>query len=114
VFTMVKLDLEKAGLINKVPSGAILCGGGALTAGAEEIARKVLGLPVRIAKPKGVSGLIDDIGTPEYAAAVGLILYGAQTGGKFMENKSSTSGKFKFPSANIFGNAVQTIKDLLP
>ena len=114
IFGMVKLDLEKAGLINKVPSGAILCGGGALTAGAEESARRTLGLPVRVAKPGGVGGLIDDIGTPEYAAAVGLIPYGASSGGKFVESKSKMPGNIKMPSGHALGNAIQMIKDLLP
>jgi cell division protein FtsA len=114
IFSMVKLDLEKLGILNKVPSGAIIVGGGALTAGIEDAARRTLGLPVRVAKPSGVGGLIDDLGTPEFAAAVGLILYGSQSGGKFIDNKPSLTGKIKFPSGNAFGNAVQMIKDLLP
>ncbi len=114
IFSMVKLDLERAGLIHRVPSGAILCGGGALTSGIEESARRTLGLPVRVAKPGGVGGLIDDTGTPEYAAAVGLILYGAGSGGKFIESKQFMPTKLSLPGRGAFGNAVRMIKDLLP
>jgi cell division protein FtsA len=77
IFTMVKLDLERTGIVNKVPSGIILTGGGALTAGAVESARRVLSLPVRIAKPKGVKGLVDDILEPPFAVPIGLLVYSA-------------------------------------
>jgi cell division ATPase FtsA len=32
-------------------------------------------MPVRVAPPKGVTGLIDEISTPAYATSVGLLLH---------------------------------------
>jgi cell division protein FtsA len=116
IFTMVRLDLEKKGLINRIPSGAIITGGGALTVAVEESAKRMLALPVRIGVPTGVTGLIDDIMTPAYAAGIGLILYGAQRG-VFVQPQSSLSNSFKkikLPTKGIFGKLTETIKDLLP
>lgn len=115
IFSMVKLDLEKFGLINKVPSGAIICGGGASTFGVEDAARRSLGLPVRIVtKPQGVGGLIDDIGAPEYATPVGLILYAASSSEGLDGPLSTSPFKIKLPSTKFASGMLQSIKDLLP
>jgi cell division protein FtsA len=37
------------------------------------MAKKVLGLPVRIAKPEKMVGLTDQISSPAYATSVGLL-----------------------------------------
>src|SRR5258708_1088446 len=57
IFTMIRLDLERAGIINKVPSGAVITGGGALTVGVTDSAKRMLTMPVRIGIPGNVSGL---------------------------------------------------------
>lgn len=115
IFSIVKNDLDKAGLINKVPSGAIITGGGAMTVGIEEAAKRVLSLPSRVAYPTGVGGLIDDVSDPRFASAIGLILYGLSRGGE--EKRRQMPGlpsKVKLPSGNVFGKIVDTVRDLLP
>ena len=115
LFNMVKSDLEKAGIINKVPSGAVLTGGGALTVGVEDSARRVLSLPVRIGKPKGVGGLIDDIMSPHYASPIGLVLYAASTSqGETTSSGGGMQGKIKMPKVPIISKFVDNIRDLLP
>jgi cell division protein FtsA len=118
IFTMVRLDLEKKNLINRIPSGAIITGGGALTVAVEESAKRMLSLPVRIGTPQKVTGLIDDIMTPAFATSVGLILYGAQRGGSSSNQSNSSlpgfSKKIKLPGGSIFGKLTDAIKDLLP
>ncbi len=117
IFTMVRLDLEKANLINRIPSGAVITGGGALTVGCLEAAKKTLSLPVRIGEPSGVAGLIDDIQSPVFANAVGLILYAAQSDAP-AENSRTFMKKPKMPkiggSGNIMNKLTDTIKNLLP
>jgi len=112
IFTMVRIELEREDLANRIPSGAVITGGGAETAGVIESAKRMLSLPVRIGVPKGVGGLIDDIITPSFAAAVGLLLYGA----KQMPNENLTSftKKIKLPSVGMFGKLIDSIKNLLP
>jgi len=57
-------------------SGLVLTGGTALLDGLEEVAEEIFDLPVRRGEPNYVGGLIDRVSTPDYATAVGLILYG--------------------------------------
>ncbi|OGM84907.1 cell division protein FtsA, partial [Candidatus Woesebacteria bacterium RIFOXYC1_FULL_43_18] len=112
IFTMVRIELEREGLANRVPSGAIVTGGGAETAGVVESARRMLSLPVRIGVPGGVGGLIDDIMQPSFASSVGLLLYGAREMPK--ESLTSFTKKMKLPSAGVFGKLIDNIKNLLP
>mgnify|MGYP000916116231 CR=1 FL=1 len=114
IFSMVRAELERAGIVHKIPSGAILTGGGALTVGAEDAARKVLSVPVRVASPGGVSGLIDDILSPQYATAVGLILYGVRMSPESAQTNSFSASKMKLPNTKIFTRLVESIRDLLP
>lgn len=117
IFSMVKTDLEKAGLVNKIPSGAILTGGGSLTLGVEEAAKRILSLPTRVAVPGGVRGLIDDTQDPRFATAVGLILYGLAQGetSKKKNAMPSLPKKIKLPAGGgMLNKLVDSIKDLLP
>lgn len=82
IFTMVALEIKKSGLAGLTPAGVVLTGGGAQTVGVVETCRRTLSLPVRVGVPGGVSGLVDDILTPAYASALGLVLYGARFGGQ--------------------------------
>lgn len=112
IFSMVKLELEKEGLSNRIPSGAIVTGGGAETAGVVDSAKRVLSVPVRIGLPKGVGGLIDDVITPSFSTCVGLLLYGAKQ--MPSENLTSFSKKVKLPSVGMFGKLIDSVKNLLP
>ncbi|TBH21572.1 cell division protein FtsA [Thermus thermamylovorans] len=55
----------------------VLTGGTALLRGFDLLARQQLGLPVRLGRPQGVSGLTDVVATPAHATAVGLVRFGA-------------------------------------
>lgn len=72
-------ELRKSGAEELIPAGVVLCGGAAQTVGAEEVFKDVLRVPVRVAKPEGVSGLIEEIDSPAYAGSVGAVIYAAHT-----------------------------------
>jgi len=114
IFTMVRLELEKEGLSGKIPSGAIITGGGAQTAGVLDSAKRMLSLPVRIGTPAGVEGLIDDIMNPSFATTIGLLRYAAKEMPE--DNLTSIGKKMKLPmkASGIFGKIISSIKDLLP
>jgi cell division protein FtsA len=60
-----------------LPAGIVLTGGGAELAGAAELGREVLQMPVRIAGPAGVGGLVDNLLTPANSTSIGLLRWGA-------------------------------------
>lgn len=113
IFTMVKLELEKENLGNRVPSGVVLTGGGAETVGVHDSARRILTLPVRIGTPGGVGGLIDDILSPAYAAPIGLIIYGSKVPG-MEKGFRFLPKKLKLPNTGFAGKLIETVRNLLP
>jgi cell division protein FtsA len=73
--------LAKANVVDRIPrdqvlSELVLTGGGARLRGIETTAAEVFGLPVRIGVPTTIAGLTDAVKQPEYATAVGLVLFG--------------------------------------
>ena len=114
IFSMVRIDLERNGLINRIPSGAVVTGGGAMVVGVEESAKRTLSMPVRIGVPSGISGLVDDIMNPQYATAVGLILYGAKKDIPHASVLPSFGKKFKLPAKGSISKFFETVKNLLP
>ncbi len=112
IFTMVRLELDREGLGARIPSGAVITGGGAETAGVIESAKRMLSLPVRIGVPKGVGGLIDDIMNPSFATGIGLILYGAKH--IKSDNLTTLGKKMKLPSMGFLGKIISSVKELLP
>ena len=76
IFRLVDNDIKRMGYEKSLNSGVVLTGGTALLDGLEEIAEEIFDLPVRRGDPSGVGGLVDRVSTPDYATAVGLILYG--------------------------------------
>ncbi len=75
-FELLKDEMARSGH-GMLPAGIILTGGGAQLAGTAELGRDVLQMPVRIAGPSGIGGLVDTIQDPSYSTAVGLLRWGA-------------------------------------
>jgi len=70
--------IENSGLKDKIGAGVVLTGGFSQMDGIRELAVATFGsVPVRLAKPKEMNGLFDNLRSPEYSSAIGLILYSA-------------------------------------
>jgi cell division protein FtsA len=76
IFKMVKEKLDKLTLSRPLGAGIVLTGGGAQMLGAAELAGNIFKLPVRVGAPLPLGGLVEEYRSPEYAAAVGLVLEG--------------------------------------
>jgi cell division protein FtsA len=71
-------EIRKEGFDRQLSSGIVLTGGGAMLDGLIEVGEHVFNAPVRLGAPGDFQGLGDEIETPNFAAAVGLILYGSR------------------------------------
>jgi len=78
LLALIRDDLHRAGLDGQIPAGFVLAGGGARLHGLDELAEQSFHLPVRVAEPKGLADLPEQVAQPEYATVVGLVLYGAK------------------------------------
>jgi cell division protein FtsA len=76
IFRLVDNDIKRMGYEKSLNSGVVLTGGTGLLDGLEEVAEEIFDLPVRRGDASGIGGLADRVSTPDYATAVGLIIYG--------------------------------------
>lgn len=123
LFSMVREELKKSNFIHMVPAGLVLSGGGALTVGIKDSARRVLSLPVRVVEFQSgkddskLVGLVDDIDAPAYAVAQGLLLYANDQTERVNGNRLRLpSGGFleKFTGKSVFGKVIDFVKSFLP
>lgn len=117
IFTLVAAEIEKSEAVGLTPSGVVVCGGGARTVGILSAAKRILSMPARLGAPKDMSGLVDDVQTPEFATAVGLILYELRSGGT--AGTGFSLGRIgerlqKIPLKGVAGKAIEIIKSFLP
>jgi cell division protein FtsA len=75
---LIRDELQRAGMLGQIPAGFILAGGGARLHALGDLAEDTFHLPVRLAEPKGLVDLPDQVAQPEYATVVGLVLYAAK------------------------------------
>ncbi|NTW29982.1 MAG: cell division protein FtsA [Candidatus Moranbacteria bacterium] len=74
LFRFVNSELTKCGREGLLPAGAVLTGGGSLLPGTVELAKDILRLPSHIGYPKPLGGILDQVDSPDFATAVGLVL----------------------------------------
>ena len=76
IFEMVLKEIKRSGYDGLLPAGVVLCGGTAELPGIRELARDILGLPVRTGIPRNLSGLVDTLNSPAFATSLGLLEWG--------------------------------------
>lgn len=75
LFTLIQSELRRSGFEDLVAAGIVLTGGTAKMEGVVELAEEIFHMPVRLARPHGVSGMTDVINNPIYSTSVGLLLH---------------------------------------
>jgi cell division protein FtsA len=95
LLALVLDELKRAALERQIPAGLVLTGGGARLSGLAELAERMSSLPVRVAAPRGLEGMTEEVSQPGYATAVGLLLYGARQRRLAAQRPSSFSAKLK-------------------
>ena len=77
LFVMVQQEIARSGYENLLPGGIVLSGGGSQLLGSAELCRQVTGLPTRLGSPYITTGMAEELRSPVYSTAVGLVQYGA-------------------------------------
>jgi cell division protein FtsA len=115
IFSLVQEKLDAQNILDKIPAGVVLTGGGAETAEITAVARQEMKLSARVGIPTELSGLTGDIQKPSFANSIGLLMYGKAQGGEQVKTPSSIGSMFKGTSAQgLVQKAVDFIKSLLP
>ncbi|MFZ0820384.1 MAG: cell division protein FtsA [Candidatus Acidiferrales bacterium] len=95
LLSLVRDELQRAGLDAMIPAGIVLTGGGARLLGLPELADRMFSLPVRVGAPRSLPGLPEEFAQPEYSASVGLLLYGAKARRQVAARPATLVGKLK-------------------
>jgi len=112
IFKFVGKEIKKSGFGTQVPSGLVICGGGAQTVGILDQAKYTLGFPARLGTIEGLSGLVEEIDSPAFATAAGLILYGATQGSQGQLHIPVLSGSL--PIKGMIQKGIDLVKSFLP
>lgn len=111
LFTLIYDQIDNSGYSASIPAGIVITGGGALTINAKEICSKVIPLPLRIASPPKLGGIVDDIINPSYTSSIGLLMYNLEHADKLSIGNSK---KPKQSFTGLFDKIKSFIEPLLP
>ena len=115
IFTMVGIEVKRSGFAGQTPAGIVITGGGALTVGITDSAKRTLAMPVRIGMPINIKGLIDEIADTPFATVVGLAVFGAS-----LNIRQSMPFGFSLPNLGnlginkLFSRVIKFVKSFMP
>ena len=82
-----------------------------MTVGAEDAAKRMLAMPVRVAYPQKITGLIDDVENPAYATAIGLLYFGKNFSNR--QAPGMMDGLLNFGSIGPLNQLTHRVKKLI-
>jgi cell division protein FtsA len=105
IIDLILREVKRSGYDGLLPAGIVLTGGVAQLSGFGELSRDQLQWPVRIGKPQGLASSVMDLSSPEYATAVGLLLWGDQK-----ENEPFITE----PQPSVLDRIIRWLRNFLP
>lgn len=114
IFALLLQEIKRSGYDGLLPAGMVLTGGSSSLPKIRQLASRVLGLPVRIARPENLIGLTDQLHSPAFSTSVGLLYWA------LMMNEAITPVQRRIPTRGGGGAAIEWtniwnwLKRLLP
>ena len=105
ILTLARQDLQKAGMLERIPSCVVLTGGCSALSGITELGEEVFEAPVRRGIPMHVGGLQDVVRSPMYATGVGLVLFG------FSQTQGRLQSRFRIRDESVFGRVKSRMRE---
>jgi cell division protein FtsA len=76
ILSLALREIKRTEYADMLGAGMVLTGGGAIMEGVQELAERVMEMPVKIGIPGGFGGLTEAASSPIHASGVGLCMYG--------------------------------------
>ena len=102
LFTMLRDNLRQGGVLEALGAGCVLTGGGAKMAGLLDHAESLLRVPARVGHPVPLSRMPAELAGPEFAAAIGMLLYTHRTQVRRASEEQGLRAKLKAIFAGSF------------
>lgn len=102
-FDLILQEIKRSGYDGLLPAGMVLTGGTSALPGIHRVASQVLGMPVRVAQPQNLKGLVDKLNSPMYSTSFGLLQWAISmhdhqvtvaSGGKRRKPRGESNVKF--------------------
>jgi cell division protein FtsA len=113
IFSLVLQEIRRSGYDQLLPAGMVLTGGVSALPGIRELARRVLEMPVHIAQPTGLVGMVDQLDDPAYATSVGLLRW-AVLMNEFVDTYQSGRGRLYSAEGINWEKVKDWLRRLLP
>lgn len=110
IFSLLYQQIQNSGCADAIPAGVVLTGGGSLTTQAKDVCAKTIPLPLRLASPPKIGGIVDEILNPSFTSTIGLILYAKELN----QTPTGKSKKAKVNFGGVFARIKNIIEPLLP
>ncbi len=112
VVELIFNEIQRSGYSGLLQAGVVLTGGSAQIPRFDELMREMLGMPVRIGIPTGLTGLADKLDNPTYATSVGLLRWGNRHGLSTFETAESHSEQDSW--GPIYNRLKRWLREFLP
>lgn len=114
ILEMVAVELKRAGYLDKIAAGIVLCGGGSQLRGMVDLAEARLGIPARLGEPRGYAGLADLIGSPAFATSIGLVQHALEGRGRYLEPARAGGGGLDINGGGFMRRLASLGRSLMP
>jgi cell division protein FtsA len=102
LFTMLRDNLRNGGVLEALGAGCVFTGGGSQMAGLMDNAESLLRVPARVGFPVPLSRMPQELMLPEFATAVGMLLYTHRTQVRRASEEQGLRAKLKAIFAGSF------------
>jgi cell division protein FtsA len=75
LFEIMREHLRASGVMELIPAGIVLTGGGARLNSMSEIAEDVLRKPIRVGVPASIAKMPAELAQPEFSTVIGMALH---------------------------------------
>jgi cell division protein FtsA len=102
LFTMLRDNLRSGGVLEALGAGCVFTGGGSQMAGLMDNAESLLRVPARVGFPVPLSRMPQELMLPEFATAIGMLLYTHRTQVRRASEEQGLRAKLKAIFAGSF------------
>lgn len=110
IFSLVMQEIKRSGYDGLLPAGMVLTGGTSSLPGIRGLASQITGLPVRVAQPENLVGLVDQLQSPAYSTSIGLLHWAMYTNAAI----PSPYGQSRKGGGPTWDTLKEFLKNLLP
>ncbi len=114
IFELALQEIKRSGYDGLLPAGLVLTGGVSALPAIRGLASDVLNMSVRIAEPENISGMVDQLHSPAYSTAVGLLRWALSREDNFVKAKNGRNSRKKEKKGVKLDSAKNLFKRLLP